>query len=144
MNKADLAGSLAERLGITKKQGEDVVDAFQAIVTDALCEQEDVTIAGFGTFSSRIRSARMGVNPQKPSERIRIPAVLVPKFKAGKALKDALKAAQKSDDSAPPKPDPTDQVPQDAPRPEEADVTRAQRAQDNTPDHMRATRPFQE
>lgn len=102
MNKADLASRLADKLGLTKKQGEDVVDAFQAIVTESLSRQEEVTIAGFGTFSSRIRSARMGVNPQKPSERIRIPEVLVPKFKAGKALKDALKAAQKTSAPTPP------------------------------------------
>lgn len=104
MNKADLAGRIADRLGLTKKQGEDVVEAFQAIVTESLSRQEEVTIAGFGTFSSRIRSSRMGVNPQKPSERIRIPEVLVPKFKAGKALKDALKAAQKSGGSPTPPP----------------------------------------
>ena len=96
MNKAELAARIAERLDLTKKQGEDIVEAFTSIVTDQLSGQEDVTIAGFGTFSSRIRAARMGVNPQKPSERIRVPEVLVPKFKAGKALKDALKAAQKS------------------------------------------------
>lgn len=99
MNKADLAARIADQLGLTKKQGEDVVEAFQAIVTESLAKQVEVTIAGFGTFSSRIRSSRMGVNPQRPSERIRIPEVLVPKFKAGKALKDALKAAQKSDAS---------------------------------------------
>lgn len=96
MNKADLAGRIADRLNLTKKQGEDVVELFQTIITEALATQQDVTIAGFGTFSSRLRSSRMGVNPQKPSERIRIPEVLVPKFKAGKALKDALKAAQKT------------------------------------------------
>ncbi|NQV11764.1 HU family DNA-binding protein [Candidatus Uhrbacteria bacterium] len=96
MNKAELAARIAERLGLTKKQGEDIVESFTSIVTEQLSEQEEVTIAGFGTFSSRIRAARMGVNPQKPSERIHVPEVLVPKFKAGKALKDALKAAQKS------------------------------------------------
>ncbi len=95
MNKAELASRIADRLGFTKKQGEDIVEAFTTIVTEQLSSQEEVTIAGFGTFSSRIRAARMGVNPQNPSERIRVPAVLVPKFKAGKALKDALKAAQK-------------------------------------------------
>ena len=109
MNKADLASRIADRLGLTKKQGEDVVEAFQAVVTESLSRQVEVTIAGFGTFSSRIRSSRMGVNPQKPSERIRIPEVLVPKFKAGKALKDALKAAQKAgggSSTSPPTPTP--------------------------------------
>ena len=96
MNKAELAARIAERLGLTKKQGEDIIESFTSIVTEQLSEQEEVTIAGFGTFSSRVRAARMGVNPQKPSERIHVPEVLVPKFKAGKALKDALKAAQKS------------------------------------------------
>ncbi len=95
MNKAELAVRIAERIGLTKKQGEDVVDAVQDVVTQALAEQREVTIAGFGTFSSRLRASRMGVNPRNPTERIRIPDVLVPKFKAGKALKDALKAAQR-------------------------------------------------
>ncbi len=95
MNKAELAAQIAERLSLTKKGGEDFVEAFTAVVTEELAQQGDVTIAGFGTFSSRIRAARMGVNPQKPSERIQVPEVLVPKFKAGKALKDALKAAQR-------------------------------------------------
>ncbi len=95
MNKAELAARLADKVGLPKKQMEDVVDGFQTIVTEALSRQEEVTIAGFGTFSSRVRTSRMGVNPRQPSERIRVPEVLVPKFKAGKALKDALKAAHK-------------------------------------------------
>jgi len=100
MNKADLAAVIADHLGLHKKQGEDIVDALQWAVTDALARQEEVTIAGFGTFSSRVRSARMGVNPRRPSERIRVPEVLVPKFKAGKALKDALKASHRAGGSS--------------------------------------------
>lgn len=91
MNKAELALRLAERMEIPKKQAEDFVEYFEDIVTKALVEGNEVTIAGFGTFSARTRSARMGVNPRKPSERIQVPEVRVPKFKAGKALKDALK-----------------------------------------------------
>ncbi len=93
MNKALLALKLAEQLDIPKKLAEDFVAAFQEIVTESLAHDEEVTIAGFGTFSSRIRAARKGVNPRNPSEVIDVPAVKVPKFKAGKALKDALKAA---------------------------------------------------
>ena len=93
MNKALLALKLAERLDIPKKAAEDFVASFQEIVTESLAHDEEVTIAGFGTFSSRIRAARKGVNPRNPSEVINVPAVKVPKFKAGKALKDALKAA---------------------------------------------------
>ena len=51
----------------------------------------EVAFAGFGTFSAKKRAARVGVNPKKPTEKIQIPAMTVPKFKAGKALKDALK-----------------------------------------------------
>lgn len=91
MNKAQLALRIAEKLELPKKTAEDFVELFEDLVTEALCKSEEVTIAGFGTFSSKIRSARMGVNPQKPSEKMQIPAVRVPKFKAGKALKDALK-----------------------------------------------------
>ena len=94
MNKGELAARIAERLGLTRKQDEEMVAAFQEVVTGALAQQREVTIAGFGTCSSRWRASRMGVNPRQPSERIRIPDVLVPKFKAGKALKDAPKAAQ--------------------------------------------------
>ena len=91
MNKADLASALAEKLDISKKLAEDFVAGFEEIVTRALVRGDEVTIAGFGTFSARERKGRMGVNPQNPSEPIEIPAVIVPKFKAGKALKDTLK-----------------------------------------------------
>ncbi|HLA26056.1 MAG TPA: HU family DNA-binding protein, partial [Patescibacteria group bacterium] len=60
-------------------------------ITSTIKSGGEVTITGFGTFSSKRREARMGVNPQKPQEKIQIPAVTVPKFKAGKTLKDALK-----------------------------------------------------
>lgn len=91
MNKAELASRIAERLGLSKKVGEDVIAAFEDIVTAQLVSGGEVTIAGFGTFSARVRQGRMGVNPQRPTEKIQIPSVTVPKFKAGKALKDALK-----------------------------------------------------
>lgn len=93
MNKAQLALHLADELDVSKKLAEQFVASFQDIVTEALAKNEDVTIAGFGTFSSRIRAARKGVNPRNPSEVIDVPAVKVPKFKAGKNLKDALKAS---------------------------------------------------
>lgn len=92
MNKAALALELAERLDISKKESEDFLEHFQQIVTEELSNDREITLAGFGTFSSRIRSARKGVNPRKPSEVIEVPAVRVPKFKAGKALKDSLKS----------------------------------------------------
>jgi DNA-binding protein HU-beta len=91
MNKSDLATHLSNKMDISKKLGEDFIEAFEEIITQALVNGEEVTIAGFGTFSSRMRKGRIGVNPQNPTEKITIPSVLVPKFKAGKALKDTLK-----------------------------------------------------
>jgi DNA-binding protein HU-beta len=91
MNKATLALKLSEKLNVTKKEGEDMIAALQDIIIEALKRDEEVTIAGFGTFSSRVRHARKGVNPRKPNEIIDVPQVKVPKFKAGKRLKDELK-----------------------------------------------------
>ena len=95
MNKAELAAKIAETLNLSKKAGEDAVAAFEDIVTGELTAGHEVTIAGFGTFSAKVRAGRMGVNPQRPTEKIQIPSVTVPKFKAGKALKDALKGKAK-------------------------------------------------
>ena len=110
MNKAELAAKIADRLGVPKKQGEEFVEAYQKIVTETLVNAGEVTIAGFGTFSARKRAGRMGVNPQNPTEKIQIPPVTVPKFKAGKALKDALKKKDKEKKEA-------DEAPSAAPAP---------------------------
>lgn len=91
MNKAELINRIAEKVGVSKKQSEDMLESMLEIITNSLKEGVEVTLTGFGTFSAKERSARGGVNPQKPSERIQIPAVTVPKFKSGKTLKDALK-----------------------------------------------------
>ncbi len=93
MNKIELAEKMSEKLGVTKKQAEDMLNTFEDVVTSTLQSGGEVTLTGFGTFMAKRREARMGVNPQKPGEKIHIPAVTVPKFKAGKSLKDALKAA---------------------------------------------------
>ncbi len=91
INKAELINSLSDKVGVSKKQAEDLIEAFTDLVTQTLKVGGEVTIAGFGAFSAKQRAGRMGVNPQNPSEKIQIPPVVVPKFKAGKALKDALK-----------------------------------------------------
>ena len=96
MNKAELTLKLSERLDIPKKLAEDLIENFEQLVVQALVAGDEVTIAGFGTFSARTRSARMGVNPRNPTEKIRVPEVRVPKFKAGKGLKDALKKTNMS------------------------------------------------
>lgn len=91
MNKAELAATIAERVGVTKKEAEGMVMSFVNIVTELLKKGDEVTIAGFGAFSAKMRAGRVGVNPQNPTQKIQIPPVTVPKFKAGKGLKDALK-----------------------------------------------------
>ena len=92
MNKAELINVISENVGVTKKQAEDMVEMFVDTVVKTLKEGNEVNIAGFGAFSARKRAGRTGVNPQNPTEKIQIPAVIVPKFKAGKGLKDALKS----------------------------------------------------
>ncbi|MDP2692377.1 MAG: HU family DNA-binding protein [bacterium] len=91
MNKAELAQTIANKVGVSKKEAEEMVASFVTIVTSTLMEGGEVNIAGFGAFSARTRAGRVGVNPQNPKEKIQIPSVIVPKFKAGKRLKDSLK-----------------------------------------------------
>lgn len=91
MNKASLIEKIAAEASVSKKQADDMVEAFVKIVIEELKAGNEVTLAGFGTFMSKTRHARGGVNPQKPTERIQIPEVRVAKFKTGKTLKDALK-----------------------------------------------------
>ncbi len=92
MNKAELLDILVAKAQVTKKQAEDMIDGLTDTVMSTLKAGGEVTIAGFGTWSARRRHARMGVNPRNPSERIQMPEVTVPKFKAGKTLKDYLKS----------------------------------------------------
>jgi len=81
---------MAERSGLTKKAANDAVEAVLESITNALANGEKVTLVGFGTFEVRERAARKGVNPAT-GEPIDIPAAKVPAFKAGKALRDAVK-----------------------------------------------------
>ena len=91
MNKAELSDKIASQVGLNKKQVESVLDSFESIVIETIKTGGEVTLTGFGTFLAKRREARAGVNPQNPTEKIQIGAVTVPKFKAGKTLKDALK-----------------------------------------------------
>lgn len=91
MNKAALAQAIAEKVGTSKKESEAMIEAMTDIIIATLKSGGEVGIAGFGAFSAKTRAGRMGVNPQNPKQKIQIPPVTVPKFKAGKGLKDALK-----------------------------------------------------
>ncbi len=90
MNKTDLIEKVAETSEVSKKDAAKVVDALFDSIKGALSSGDNVQLIGFGTFEIRERSARKGRNPQTGQE-INIPASKVPAFKAGKALKDAVK-----------------------------------------------------
>ncbi|KKS43263.1 MAG: DNA-binding protein HU-beta [candidate division CPR1 bacterium GW2011_GWA2_42_17] len=90
MTKEGLIEAVAAKLGGTKKQGQDAVEALLEAVMSSLSKGEDVAITGFGTFSVAKRAARQGINP-KTMEKIQIAARKVPKFKAGKGLKEAVR-----------------------------------------------------
>jgi nucleoid DNA-binding protein len=89
MNKGDLVKKVAKVVS-TKKQAQTAVDCVLDSITKALKRKDTVTLVGFGTFKVDKRKARKGRNPQT-GEEIQIKARKVPKFVAGKALKDAVK-----------------------------------------------------
>lgn len=91
MNKAGLIEKIATDAAVTKKQAEDMLTSLVSTIISELKSGNEVTITGFGTFMSKVRHSRGGVNPQNPTERITIPEVRVAKFKTGKTLKDSLK-----------------------------------------------------
>ena len=91
MNKAKLIETIALQSGIHKKEVTKVLDLFEQTTMKTLKDGGEITLTSFGTFSARVRNARMGVNPRNPKEKIQIPTVTVPKFKAGKNLKEFLK-----------------------------------------------------
>lgn len=90
MNKTELITAVAEKTGLSKKDSDAAVNATIDAITEALKAEDKVALVGFGTFEVRARAERMGKNPQT-GEAIKIAATKVPAFKAGKALKDALK-----------------------------------------------------
>lgn len=90
MNKTELINAVAEASELSKKDATKAVDAVFDTILDALKDGDKVQLIGFGNFEVRERAARKGRNPQTGKE-IDIPASKVPAFKAGKALKDAVK-----------------------------------------------------
>ena len=91
MTKQDLVNAAANSAGVTKKAAAEVHDAMLESITKSLKKGESVTVTGFGTFRVSKRAARTGVNPRNPSQKIKIPAMKLPAFKAGKSLKDAVR-----------------------------------------------------
>ncbi|PIZ57727.1 DNA-binding protein [bacterium (Candidatus Torokbacteria) CG_4_10_14_0_2_um_filter_35_8] len=91
MTKQELISQVASATGISKRQAGDAVNALIDTISKELASGKKVTLTGFGTFMVSHRAARKGVNPQNPSQKIDIPAVDVPRFKAGKGLKEAVR-----------------------------------------------------
>ena len=89
MNKKELVAAIADKSGVKKADAEKVLEAFAEVVKDELKAGGKVALVGFGTFEVAERAAREGRNPRS-GETMTIPASRNPKFKAGKALKDAL------------------------------------------------------
>ncbi len=90
MNKADIIDKIHEVLGGTRADAERAVETMIDSISTSLKQGKEVSIAGLGIFSSKTRNARTGRNP-RTGESIDIPAMRVPKFRAAKALKDAVK-----------------------------------------------------
>ena len=91
MNKTELVAAVAEQADTSKKDAEKVLKAFVDVVTEEMKKGEKVQLVGFGTFEVSERAAREGRNPQT-GKTMKIEACKAPKFKAGKALKDAVNA----------------------------------------------------
>ncbi|MDP2669277.1 MAG: HU family DNA-binding protein [bacterium] len=95
MNKAELGEKLHEMhvkagMNTSKKHSDEVVDFIFDTITACLKKGDEVSIAGFGAFVTKARKARTARNP-RTGEMVQVPATTVPRFKAGKALKEAVK-----------------------------------------------------
>lgn len=89
MNKNDLVATVAASTGLSKSDAAKAVDGVFGAIADALKKGDEVRLVGFGTFNVAKRAATEGRNP-RTGEKIKIPASVQPKFKAGKGLKDAV------------------------------------------------------
>lgn len=89
MNKTELVTAIAEKAELSKKDAEKALKAFEDVITEELVNDGEVRLVGFGTFDVLERAAHEGRNPQT-KEPMHIPASKAPRFRAGKALKDAV------------------------------------------------------
>ncbi|MBE6768039.1 MAG: HU family DNA-binding protein [Ruminococcaceae bacterium] len=89
MKKAELIAAVAEKAGLSKKDAEKAVSAVLDTIVETVAAGDKVAVVGFGSFETRTRNARTGLNP-RTKETIKIPASTQPVFKAGRAFKDAV------------------------------------------------------
>lgn len=94
MNKSELIEKVAEGTGLSKVDVDTSLKAILAVIVEEISKGRKVTLVGFGTFEARKRKARVGVNPQKPTERIKIPAKKTPAFSAGSEFKAAVQTGK--------------------------------------------------
>jgi len=90
MNKADLSDAVFNKLGGTKKAADDAVETVFDTITKELAKGGEVSVSGFGTFVVKKRAARTARNPRTGAQ-VQVPATQVPKFRAGKGFKEAVK-----------------------------------------------------
>jgi DNA-binding protein HU-beta len=91
MKRHEFVAEVSRRSGLTRQDADHALQAVLDTITDTLKTGGEVTLTGFGKFTTQERAARTGVNPRNPSERVDIPAARVPKFSAGSALKTAVR-----------------------------------------------------
>ncbi|NQY81367.1 MAG: HU family DNA-binding protein [Candidatus Caenarcaniphilales bacterium] len=94
MNKSELIEKVAGATNLSKVDVDSVLKAVLATVVEEVAKGRKVTLVGFGTFEQRKRKARVGVNPQKPTERIKIPAKKTPAFSAGSEFKTSVQTGK--------------------------------------------------
>ncbi len=90
MNKQDIIDAVYAKIGGTKVSAEEAVETMIASIVSALKGGSEVSLAGLGIFSAKERAARSARNP-RTGEMVQVPAMRVPKFRAAKALKDAVR-----------------------------------------------------
>ena len=91
MTKQEFVDRVAQKANLSRRDAADAVDAVLDSITDVLKGGGEVNFTGFGKFSTQHRAERMGVNPRNPTEKVTIPASIVPKFSAGSQLKTAVR-----------------------------------------------------
>lgn len=95
MNRAELVDDIVEITGQPKLVVRDIIAAVLHNITSSIVSGKKVTLVGFGTFERRNRSARIGVNPQNPKQKLKIPAAKIPAFRAGRELKAIVNGREK-------------------------------------------------
>ena len=90
MGKSELINNIAKKMNVTKAEAERFVNAYMDSIKEALLNEEEVKLVGFGTFSVQEKAATTARNPKNPQETIEVPAKKVVKFKLSKKIKDLL------------------------------------------------------